>query len=67
MKAAQLRELSPEELAQKLSGLKRELLDLRMAVAAGKLDKPHRILLARREAARVLTLINQQQERQASA
>ena len=66
MKAAQLRELGPEELVQKVSGLKRELLDFRTAAAAGKLDKPHRVMLVRRELARILTLIKEQQRKTVS-
>ncbi len=65
MKATELRELSPEELAQKLAGLKRELLDLRMSAAAGKLDKPHRMKVARRQVARITTLLKEEAQKQA--
>ncbi len=59
MKTSELRPLSPDELTQKLVGLKRELFDLRMQAGAGKLDKPHRVRLIRRDVARVLTLLKQ--------
>ena len=58
-KLEELRGLSAEELAQKASGLKKELLNLRMQVAGGKLDKPHRIRQIRLEVARLLTLMKE--------
>ncbi len=61
-KTPELRGLTPEELTQKVSTLKRELLDLRMQAAGGKLDKPHRIRQIRLEVARVLTLLNEQRK-----
>lgn len=59
MKPSELRELSPEELGQKLSTLKRELLDLRMKSTLGKLGESHRILACRRDAARIKTILNE--------
>ena len=56
MKASQLRNLSEDELDLKLASLKKELFDLRMQAAGGKLDKPHRLRLVRTDVARVLTL-----------
>ena len=68
MKATALRELSREELIQKLSSLKKELFDFRMQASAGKLDKPHHIEIVRKDVARVLTVLNQleQQEKKPS-
>ncbi|MBI3333189.1 MAG: 50S ribosomal protein L29 [Candidatus Omnitrophica bacterium] len=57
MKIAELRQLGEEELRQKLGALKKNLLDMRMLAAGGKLDKPHQIKLIRREVARILTLL----------
>ncbi len=59
MKVSELRELSPEELGQRLKGIKRELFDLRMQKAGGKLSTPHKIKQIRRDAARILTLIQE--------
>ncbi len=57
MKISEFESLNSEELTQKLGQLKRELFDLRMQAANGKLDRPHRVKLLRRDAARILTLI----------
>lgn len=62
MKISEMRELNAEELAQRLDGLKRELFDLRMDRAAGKLDKPHRLHQVRRDAARMVTILKQKEE-----
>ena len=66
MKISELRELSSDELTQKLLGLKREWLDLRMAAAAGKLDKPHRIGKIRQDLARLHTLLKERERLSAS-
>jgi len=63
MKSSELRELNVDELTQKLEGLKRGLLDLRMQRAGGKLAKPHQIHLARKDVARILTLINEKERK----
>ena len=56
---AELQELNPEDLSQKLQGLKREMFNLRMQRAEGKLTQPHLLRRARRDAARVMTLLKQ--------
>lgn len=57
MKWGQLKELSAEELTQRLEGLEKALLDLRMEKAGGKLAKPHEFRRTRVERARILTLL----------
>lgn len=59
MKASDVRSLGIDELNQKLSSLKRELLDLRMKAASGKLDKSHRVAELRHDVARILTLLKE--------
>ncbi len=59
MKISELRSLGLDELKQKVAGLKKEMFDFRMQAAAGKLDKPHRMSIARRDVARAMTLLNQ--------
>ena len=56
MKARQLRELSDAELEVRLKDTRKELFNLRFQHATGQLDNPHRLTLARREIARLLTL-----------
>ncbi|MBI3322353.1 MAG: 50S ribosomal protein L29 [Candidatus Omnitrophica bacterium] len=61
MKVSELKELNEDELRNKLAGFKKELFDLRMDRAAGKLAKPHRMQLLRRDSARALTLLRQKE------
>ncbi|MCB2226954.1 MAG: 50S ribosomal protein L29 [Desulfarculaceae bacterium] len=60
MKATELRELSPEELAQKLEDLRQELFNLNFQHATGQLENPMRIGQTKKDIARVLTVIGQQ-------
>jgi len=55
----ELRGLTSEELSQKVASLKQQLLDLRMLAAGGKLDKPNRLMLARRSMARIQTVLRE--------
>lgn len=59
MKAKELRELSAEELEQKLADFKEELFNLRFQLATGQLDNPMRIKDVRKDIARVKTLIRE--------
>ena len=61
MKAPELRELSPEELAQKLEDLRQELFNLNFQHATGQLENPMRIGQTKKDIARVLTVISQRQ------
>ncbi len=55
--ADELRELDDDELDVKLAESRRELLNLRFQLATGQLDNASRLPLARRDVARVLTII----------
>lgn len=55
-KAAELRELTPVDLAQRLEETQRELFNLRFQLATGRLENPSRIGVLRREVARLRTL-----------
>ena len=59
MKAAQIREMTAEELQAKLTELKDELFHLRFQLAINQLDNPHKITEVKRDIARVLTVINE--------
>ena len=59
MKARELRDLPVEVLEQKLADTRRELFNLRFQSATGALENPARITLAKREIARVLTVLNE--------
>ena len=61
MKASEVIMLSPAELEEKLTGLKKDLFFLRMQHATNQLDNPIKISMARRDIARVKTVIRQKQ------
>jgi large subunit ribosomal protein L29 len=60
MKAAELRDLSDEELRGKLRELQEELFNLRFQLATGQIENVGRIRTVRRDIARLKTV---QQER----
>jgi large subunit ribosomal protein L29 len=59
MKAAELREITLEELGRKEQDLRRELFNLRFQQATGEIENPMRIRAIRKEIARVLTVAGQ--------
>ncbi|HOB09142.1 MAG: 50S ribosomal protein L29 [Limnochordia bacterium] len=59
MKAKELRDLSFEELDQKLAELKEELFNLRFQLATGQLENPMRVRAVRKDIARVKTVITE--------
>ena len=61
MKPAEIRELSVDELNQKLSDLKAELFNLRFQHAINQLDNPLRLQLVRKDIARVKTVIREKE------
>jgi len=65
MKANEARALGPEELQERLTGLKKDLFFLRMQHATNQLDNPIRIAQVRKDIARVKTVIRQKQLEQA--
>ncbi|GLG02604.1 LSU ribosomal protein L29P [Alicyclobacillus sacchari] len=61
MKATELRELSSEELASRIEGLKDELFNLRFQLATGQLENPMRIRQVRKDIARAKTILRQRE------
>ncbi|MBY8978244.1 50S ribosomal protein L29 [Rhodobacteraceae bacterium NNCM2] len=59
MKAAELRDKTPEELRTELEALKKESFNLRFQGATGQLENSSRVRAARRDAARVKTILNE--------
>lgn len=57
MKASELREMSNEELNDKLKQLKQELFNLRFANATGQLSNPMQINNCKKDIARVKTVL----------
>ena len=60
MKVNEIRDLSAEELNQKLASLKEELFNLRFQLAAGQLDNPMRIKEVKKIIARIKTVQTEQ-------
>jgi len=59
MKAAELRQMTTEELLNHLNNLKEELFMLRMRKRFEQLSNPLRIRVLRREIARALTVLRE--------
>ena len=61
MKATEIRELSAEELAVKLTDLKKDLFNLRLQHATNQLENPTRIAEVKRDIARVNTILRERE------
>ena len=61
MKASELRKLSQAELDAKLLELKKDLFNLRFQQAINQLDNPMRISAVKKDIARVMTVIRDNQ------
>lgn len=59
MKASELRDLKPLELNKRLDELKSELFNLRFQHAINQLDNPQRIVVVKREIARLKTVMHE--------
>ena len=59
MTSAELREKSPQELQAELMRLRKEQFGLRMQGASGQLGQPHLLKEARRDIARVKTIMQE--------
>jgi large subunit ribosomal protein L29 len=62
MKAREIRELSNDDLTQKLKEGRAELFNLRFQMATSQLDNTARIKIVKKEIARVLTEIRTRQD-----
>ena len=59
MKAAELRELTVEQLQAKLAELKEELFNLRFQLEVQQLENPHKIKDVKHDIARVMTVLRE--------
>ncbi|NIY71772.1 50S ribosomal protein L29 [Marivivens donghaensis] len=59
MDANELRNKTPEQLREELVSLKKEQFNLRFQQATGQLENTARMRKVKRDAARVLTILNQ--------
>lgn len=61
MTAEELRELSPEELQEALDDAKAEAFNLRFQLATNQLDNTARLGQVRRDVARIMTVLREQE------
>ena len=59
MKAAELRDMTQEQLEKKLDELKSELFTLRFQHAINQLENPHKISDVKHDIARVMTVLHE--------
>ena len=59
MKAADLREKTPDQLRDELAALKKEAFNLRFQAATGQLENTARMSAVRKDVARVKTILNE--------
>ena len=63
MKAGELRDLSMEELEQRLQETLKESFDLRVMKAAGKIENPLRLRGVRRDIAKIKTVLRERRQK----
>jgi len=61
-KISELRALTQDELVQEEKSLRKELFNLRFQRTTGELENPMRIRQARKEIAKILTIITEKQK-----
>ena len=59
MKASEIRDLSVEEMNEKLAGLKEELFALRFQLAVNQLDNTARLKAVKKDIARIKTVLRE--------
>ena len=59
LKTSQIREMTDDELRQKTEALRKEIFELVTQAKSGRAEKPHRISQAKKELARVITILNE--------
>ncbi len=62
VKAKAMREMSPEEIRERLQELREELFNMRFRNAMKQLDNPLKIRESRREMARLLTVLREKEQ-----
>lgn len=61
MKANKMKEMTSQELSEKMIELKNELFNLRFQLATGQLDNPLKIKAIKKDIARVNTILRQKE------
>ena len=66
-RATELRDLSDDELGDRLKERRQELFDLRFQSVTGALENSARLKMAKREIARILTVVTEREATKAKA
>jgi large subunit ribosomal protein L29 len=66
MKAAELRDITVEELMKKEQDLRKELFNLRFQQATGEIENPMRLRAIRKDIAKILSVITEKNRQKAS-
>lgn len=61
MRASEIRDLSQDELTQKVAEMRQELFNLRIQNATGQLENNSRISKVRKDIARILTIARERE------
>ena len=61
MKASEIRDMSVEEMNEKLTGLKEELFALRFQLAVNQLDNTARLKAVKKDIARIKTVMRERE------
>ena len=64
MKASEVRDMTTQELENKLVDLKKELFALRFQLAVNQLDNPARLRAVKKDIARIKTIMREQSNAQ---
>ncbi len=59
IKANELRNMTTDEIAQKVDTLKKELFNMRTEAKAGRIEKPHMLKAVRKDIARCETVLKE--------
>jgi len=66
-RASELRDLTDEDLEHRLAERRQELFNLRFQSVTGSLENSARLKIAKREIARILTVVNEREAEKARA
>ncbi len=67
VRAAEFRDMDPDELQNRIDGARKELFNLRFQAATGRLDNSARVSAVKREIARALTVQRELEDSTAEA
>ena len=62
MTITEIKELTPKELSARIQENRQEIFHFRLQQQAGQLEKPHLLRVARREIARLQTVLTQKSQ-----